>query len=96
MFIHDVKKIFWDKPYFYSSCADGIIRCCVPEFEMLSVLEACDSSPIGGIIVVFELITRSCNVATIGQPSTKMLMSSPRHVIDAKEMFVFRESQSSI
>ena len=32
----------------YRSCADGLIRRCVPEVEMLSVLEACHSSPIGG------------------------------------------------
>ncbi|XP_069155015.1 uncharacterized protein [Solanum lycopersicum] len=30
------------------SCADGLIRRCVPEVEMLSVLEACHSSPVGG------------------------------------------------
>ena len=47
-FMHDVKKFFWDEPYLYRSCADGIIRRCVPEVEMLSVLEACHSSPVGG------------------------------------------------
>ncbi|KAH0634861.1 hypothetical protein KY284_037647 [Solanum tuberosum] len=29
-------------------CADGIVRHCVPEVEMLNVLEACHSSPVGG------------------------------------------------
>ena len=38
----------WFAPYLYRSCVDGIIRRCVPECEMLSVLEACHSSPIGG------------------------------------------------
>ena len=47
-FMHDVKKFFWDEPYLYRSCADGIIRPCVPEVEILSVLEACHSSPVGG------------------------------------------------
>ena len=47
-FMHDVKKFFWDEPYLYRSFADGIIRRCVPEVEMLSVLEACHSSPVGG------------------------------------------------
>ena len=27
---------------------DGIIKRCMPEVEMLSVLEACHSSPVGG------------------------------------------------
>jgi len=47
-FMHDVRKLFWDEPYLYRSCADGIIRRCVPEVEMLRVLEACHSSPVGG------------------------------------------------
>ncbi|WMV49906.1 hypothetical protein MTR67_043291 [Solanum verrucosum] len=47
-FMHDVKRFFWDEPYLYRSCADGIIRRCVPEVEMLSVLEACHLSPVGG------------------------------------------------
>ena len=47
-FMYDVKKFFWDKTYLYRSCADRLIRRCVPECEMLSVLEACHSSPVGG------------------------------------------------
>ena len=47
-FRYDVKKFFWDEPYLYRSCAYGLIRCCVPECEMLSVLEACHSSAVGG------------------------------------------------
>ena len=32
----------------YRSCVDGLIRRCVIEVEMLSVLEACHSSPVDG------------------------------------------------
>ena len=39
-FIHDVQKFFWNVPYLYRSCADGLIRRCVLGVEMLSVLEA--------------------------------------------------------
>ena len=46
--MYDLKKFFWDEPYLYRSCADRLIRRCVPECEMLSVLEACHSSPVGG------------------------------------------------
>ena len=94
--MYDVTKFFRDEPYLYRSCADGIIWRCVSEVEMLSVLEACHSSPVDGIIVVSRLPIRSCNVATIGQTSTKMLMSSPRHVIGVKEMEVFLEGKSSL
>ena len=27
-FMYDVKKFFWDEPYLYRSCADGLIRRC--------------------------------------------------------------------
>ncbi|XP_069154458.1 uncharacterized protein [Solanum lycopersicum] len=42
-FMHDVKNFFWDDPYLYMSCANGRIQRCVPEVEMLSVLETCQS-----------------------------------------------------
>ena len=44
-FMHDLKKFFWDEPYLYRSCTNGIIRRCVSEVEMLIVLEARHSSP---------------------------------------------------
>ena len=46
--MHDVKNFFWDELYLYRNCADGLIRRGVLEFEMLSVLEACCSSPVSG------------------------------------------------
>ncbi|XP_049378025.1 uncharacterized protein LOC125842747 [Solanum stenotomum] len=47
-FLHDVSKYFWDEPYLYRVYADNIISRCVPEAKMLSILEACHSSPVGG------------------------------------------------
>ena len=45
--MHDLKKFFCDKIYLYRSSAYGIIRRCVPEVDMLSVLEECHSSLVG-------------------------------------------------
>lgn len=50
--MHDVKQIFWDEPYLFHIFVDVIIRCCVPEIEMVSILEVCHLSPVGGTIVV--------------------------------------------
>ncbi|XP_049356741.1 uncharacterized protein LOC125821367 [Solanum verrucosum] len=47
-FLHDVAKYFWDEPYLYKVCDDNIIKRCVPEAEMLHILEACHFSPVGG------------------------------------------------
>ena len=85
--MHDVKKFFWDEPYLYRSYADGIFHRCVTEVEMLSVLEACHSSPVGGHLS--ELSTRFCSMGTIGKLFTKMLMSLPSHVIGGKEIEEF-------
>ncbi|XP_069151915.1 uncharacterized protein [Solanum lycopersicum] len=46
--MHDVKKFFWDEPYIYQSSVGGIIRLCVHEVKLLSVLEECHSLPVGG------------------------------------------------
>ncbi|XP_015078289.1 uncharacterized protein LOC107022094 [Solanum pennellii] len=45
-FMYDVKNFSWDEPFLYQSCAYGIIFRCVLEFERLSILEACHSSPV--------------------------------------------------
>ncbi|KAK4729796.1 hypothetical protein R3W88_022784 [Solanum pinnatisectum] len=34
--MHDVKKFFWDEPYLFCICDDGIIRRCMPEVEMMN------------------------------------------------------------
>lgn len=47
-FLHDVKKLFWDESYLYLSCTDQTIYHCMPEVEMLSVLEEYHSSPVCG------------------------------------------------
>ena len=58
-FMHYVKNLFWDELYLYRSCADGLIRRCVPEVEMLSVLEECHSLPVGGHHSGILKLTRS-------------------------------------
>ena len=47
-FLHDVKEFFWDDPCLYKQCGDGIIRRCIPEEEVQSVIFHCHSSPTGG------------------------------------------------
>ncbi|XP_070046160.1 uncharacterized protein [Nicotiana tomentosiformis] len=44
----DCLDYYWDEPYLFKICNDGVIRRCVPEEEQLSVLEACHSPPYGG------------------------------------------------
>ena len=94
-FMNDVKKIFWDEPYLYRSFADGLICRCVPEVEMLNVLEARHSSPVDGHHSGIWTTHKILQCGYYWPPSTKMLMNYSRHVIDSKEMEVFREVKSS-
>ncbi|TMW95515.1 hypothetical protein EJD97_008725 [Solanum chilense] len=78
-FMDDVKKFFWEEPYLYQSCTNGIIRHYVTEVEILSVLEVCHSSPVGGHNSCIRTAQRSFSVGIIGQAFTKMIIISPSH-----------------
>ncbi|CAH9138601.1 unnamed protein product, partial [Cuscuta epithymum] len=47
-FLSDVKHYYWDEPYLFKHCADGIVRRCVPDEEIMSVLNHCHNLPCGG------------------------------------------------
>ena len=93
--MHDVKKFYWDEPYLYRSCADEHICQCVSEVEMLSILQACRSLPVGrhhsGIWTAHKILQCGYYWPTIHQ----MLMSFPRHVIGAKEIEAFLRGKNS-
>ena len=47
-FMSEVQQYMWEDPLLFRHCADGIVRRCIPEEEMISVLHHCHSSPYGG------------------------------------------------
>jgi len=47
-FLHDVKTYFWEEPFLYKLCKDGIIRKCFPEWEIQGVISHCHDSPCEG------------------------------------------------
>lgn len=47
-FFHDVKSYYWDEPYLYKECANGVIRRYVSEQEIESILRHCHSLEVGG------------------------------------------------
>ncbi|XP_039134170.1 uncharacterized protein LOC120271548 [Dioscorea cayenensis subsp. rotundata] len=47
-FFSDLRHYFWDEPFLYKRCADGILRRCIPEEEAENVLFYCHSSSYGG------------------------------------------------
>jgi hypothetical protein len=46
--IRDSRLHLWDDPYLYRVCADGLLRGCIPAFEIWKILEHCHSSPYEG------------------------------------------------
>ena len=44
-FFASLKDFFWDDPLLFKRCPDGIIRRCVPEDEMASIIQHCHSHP---------------------------------------------------
>ncbi|CAM8880687.1 unnamed protein product [Rhodiola kirilowii] len=47
-FLYEAKRYYWDEPFLYKLCADGIYRTCVAEEEMRNILYHCHSSQYGG------------------------------------------------
>ncbi|XP_070055154.1 uncharacterized protein [Nicotiana tomentosiformis] len=43
----DCQDYYWDEPYLFRICTDGVIRQCVLDEEQNVILEACHSSPYG-------------------------------------------------
>lgn len=48
IFCLDFKKSFFEDPYLFHFCADGIIRCCLSEIEIMTILESYHSSLVDG------------------------------------------------
>nr|GEU82332.1 reverse transcriptase domain-containing protein [Tanacetum cinerariifolium]GEW04275.1 reverse transcriptase domain-containing protein [Tanacetum cinerariifolium] len=47
-FFSDLKHYFWEEPYLFKVCSDGMIRCYVSEPETRTILDQCHHGPIGG------------------------------------------------
>ncbi|GJW80477.1 reverse transcriptase domain-containing protein, partial [Tanacetum coccineum] len=44
----DLKNYFWEDPYIFKVCSDGMSRCCVAGLETHTILDQCHHGPIGG------------------------------------------------
>ncbi|CAM8930798.1 unnamed protein product [Rhodiola kirilowii] len=47
-FLHDVSRYYWDDPFLYRLCSDGIYRTCVPKEDFKGIIACCHSSSYGG------------------------------------------------
>ncbi|XP_073304121.1 uncharacterized protein [Primulina huaijiensis] len=47
-FLNEVKNFYWDDPYLFKYCSDQILRRCIPDNEVSSVIKFCHSEACGG------------------------------------------------
>ncbi|XP_021723968.1 uncharacterized protein LOC110691358 [Chenopodium quinoa] len=47
-FLSEARRHFWEDPFLYKLCADAVIRRCIPESEVRSVISHCHDLPCGG------------------------------------------------
>ncbi|CAM8921267.1 unnamed protein product [Rhodiola kirilowii] len=47
-FLHDVSRYYWDDPFLYKLCSDGVYRTCVPKEDFKEIIACCHSSSYGG------------------------------------------------
>ncbi|GJX70051.1 DNA-directed DNA polymerase [Tanacetum coccineum] len=47
-FFSDLKNYFWEDPYLFKVCSDGMIRCCVSGSKTHTILDQCHHGPIVG------------------------------------------------
>ncbi|GJW03586.1 reverse transcriptase domain-containing protein [Tanacetum coccineum] len=47
-FFSDLKYYFWEEPYLFKVCSDGMIRRCISRLETRTILDQCHHRPTGG------------------------------------------------
>ncbi|XP_019089193.1 PREDICTED: uncharacterized protein LOC109127995 [Camelina sativa] len=57
-FLRYVQRYFWDEPFLYKHCADGLYRRCVPELEVQGILFHCHGSNYAGHFTTFKTATK--------------------------------------
>ncbi|KAJ9552344.1 hypothetical protein OSB04_016389 [Centaurea solstitialis] len=88
-FFHDVKHYFWDDPHLYRSCADSIIRRCVPIEETESILAYCHTLPCGGHAGSGKTVAKSLfeNATGANAPVTSRGVMPLNYILEV-ELFV--------
>ncbi|KAL1224020.1 putative mitochondrial protein [Cardamine amara subsp. amara] len=57
-FFRDVRRYFWDEPYLYKQCSNGLYRRCVSEAEIPWILHHCHGSSYAGHFATFKTVSK--------------------------------------
>jgi len=55
-FLREVRRYYWDVPYIYKKCSNGLFRRCILEEEVEGVLHGCHGSYYAGHFATFKTI----------------------------------------
>ncbi|GJX90711.1 reverse transcriptase domain-containing protein [Tanacetum coccineum] len=85
----ELKHYFWDDPYLFKMCPDGMIRRCVYGFETRKILDECHLGPTRDTMVPPPQQRKYLMLVSIGQQFSKRLILSSKTVMLANVMVSF-------
>ena len=56
-FLREIRRYYWDEPYLYKHCSDGVYRRCIAATEVPDILSDCQSSSYGGHFATFKTVS---------------------------------------
>ncbi|XP_010507594.1 PREDICTED: uncharacterized protein LOC104784237 [Camelina sativa] len=57
-FMRELRRYYWDEPYLYKHCSDGVYRRCLAETEVPDVLFHCPGSDYAGHFATFKTVSK--------------------------------------
>ena len=84
-FLRNVRTFFRDDPYLFKYCPDQIVRRCIPDHEIPSVINFCHALACGGHFSSKKTTAKILQCGFYGPPCSKMFMPSVLHVTDAND-----------
>ncbi|XP_010496997.1 PREDICTED: uncharacterized protein LOC104774027 [Camelina sativa] len=57
-FLRELRRYYWDEPYLYKHCSDGVYRRCLAETEVPDVLFYCHGSDYAGHFATFKTVSK--------------------------------------
>ena len=87
-FFYDLRHYFWDDPHLYKEGVDGIMRRCVPEYEMVVLME--------DIMQEIELHKRCYNQVSTGLPFLKMQENLFYLVMNVSVLVIFLDAMKCL
>ena len=57
-FLRGARHYYWDEPFLYRNCKDGVFRRCVSESEIPGILFHCHGSSYAGHFATFKIVSK--------------------------------------